>query len=194
MRTLFLLILVFLLSCSQKEHDKRNVNEDYCHGKIVGTEYRHFLIRIDFFKSRKCFVWNEYMPYSVEQKERKIRYKLMPPFRTVTYKSLKMTWAPKVFPSSSPFYMEGNDSLYLPWRSDLNLFNDSVFWKEYGFASFKNIYKGDSLILEIPCVDEDYVKKFPVFQIGQTKVPVIECRIDPVDRDYPVYLDSMDIW
>ena len=38
------------------------------------------------------------------------------------------------------------------------------------------------------------MKEAPDFQIGQTEVPVIECKIDPVDRDYPVYLDSMDIW
>ena len=195
-RLLICFLLLFFVGCeeSKETHDKVNVIEDYCRGKIVGTEYTYFLIHIEFYKSTKCLVWNAYMPYSIERKERVIRYKLLPPFRTVTYKSLKMTWAPKVFPSSRPFHMEGKDSLDLPWRSNLNLFNDSAFWKENGFADLKKIYIGDSLILEIPCVDEDYVKEAPDFQIGQTEVPVIECKIDPVDRDYPVYLDSMDIW
>ena len=99
------------------------------------------------------------------------------------YKSLKMAWAPKVFPSSKPFYLEGRDSLWLPWNRDLNLFKDSVFSEESGFANLKTINHDDSLILEIPCVDENYVERNPVFQIGQTHVPVIECKIG-VDKDY----------
>ena len=54
------------------------------------------------------------------------------------YKSLKMTWAPKVFPTSKPFYLEGRDSLLLPWNRNLNIFNDSVFMEESGFANLKS--------------------------------------------------------
>ena len=194
MRVLILLILIlFFVSCSQKEHEIV-VFKNYCHGRIARTEHDYFVIYLDYYKTEKCFIWSINKPYTVNRRGKEIHYKLLPPFRQVMYKSLKMTWAPKVFPTSKPFYLEGRDSLLLPWNRNLNIFNDSVFMEESGFANLKSINRGDSLILDIPCVDEDYVKKVPVFQIGQTEVPVIECKIDPVDRDYPMCLDSMDIW
>ena len=186
-KTALILVSIFLfLSCSQKEHE-RKVEKDFCRGEIVRTEHNYFVIYLDYYKGEKCFVWSINDPYSVKRSGKEVRYKILPPFRQVMYKSLKMTWAPKVFPSSKPFYLEGRDSLLLPWNRNLNIFNDSVFMEESGFANLKSINRGDSLILDIPCVDENYVEKNPVFQIGQTEVPIIECKIDPVDRDYPVY-------
>lgn len=195
-RLLICFLLLIFVGCeeSKETHDKVNVIEDYCRGKIVRTEHNYFIINLDYYKAEKCFVWSINKPYLVEKNGKEIRYKLLPPFRVVMYKSLKMAWAPKVFPSSKPFYLKGIDSLWFPLNRNLNIFGDSVFWTESGFANLKSVNVGDSLILEIPCVDEDYAKEVPVFQIGQTEVPVIECKIDPVDRDYPVYLDSMDIW
>lgn len=189
MNVIFLFVfLFFFTSCSQKEHEIA-VFKDYCHGKIARTEHNYFVIYLDYYKAEKCFIWSINKPYSVKKRGKEVRYKLLPPFRKVMYKSLKMTWAPKVFPSSKPFYLEGRDTLWLPWNRDLNIFNDPGFAEEFGFANLKSISRGDSLILDIPCVDEYYIKTNSSFQIGLSKVPVFECKIDPVDRDYPILLE-----
>ena len=75
--------------------------------------------------AEKCFIWSINKPYSVKRRGKEIHYKLLPPFRQVMYKSLKMTWAPKAFPTSKPFYLKGQDSLWLPRNRNLNIFNDS---------------------------------------------------------------------
>ena len=126
MKNLILLILIlFFTSCSQKEHDKVNIAEDYCRGKIAKTEHSYFVIYLDYYKAEKCFIWSINKPYSIKRRGKGIHYKLLPPFRQVMYKSLKMTWAPKAFPTSKPFYLKGQDSLWLPRNRDLNIFNDS---------------------------------------------------------------------
>lgn len=172
---LFLIMLVFT-SCSQKDYEAKEI-KDFCHGKIVRSEYGYHVVYFDYYKTQACFVWNLYMPYSIKYDGQSVRYSLLPAFKSVTYNSLKMTIAPRVFPESRLINLKGKDSLFLPFV-DLNFYNDSAFGVESGLSATNLVNEVKNLIVEIPCVEEGYIKHHPTFRIGKSKVPVIECDID----------------
>ena len=52
------------------------------------------------------------------------------------------------------------------------------------YEHFTNVKKGQSMIIDIPCLDEKTAKEARPFHVTKTIIPYLRCQIHPADKDY----------
>lgn len=187
----FVCLLFLLCSCDIATPSKKDYS---CIGEIISKDYISY-IKISKEKNKECYVLSRLKPYYIKKSDSLIYVKISPPTRKILSDSDEKIIMPKVLVIKNIGPLE-TDTIDIPWvglQKDTILLNNDVkiapltqfyFTKDALYEPFTTIKKGQSLIIDIPCLDEETAKNAPPFHIAKTKYPTIRCKIAPVDRDY----------
>ena len=122
---------------------------------------------------------------------------MMPPLRDIAPVTGKFIRYDRAHEQVKPLL--ASDSIFLPWKglmrdsSSVEAERERTFYRELGarypkvvsFERFSKILKGQSMTIDIPCLDEKYAKTYgSFFYVVQPLFPILRCEIAPADKDY----------
>lgn len=185
------LFLCFLLCVSVKA-------QLLCDGKII--ELSNYGIQIEIHNKSKedCWVEDKSHPYYIKRTKKTVVIKLAPPTDKIESDEAKTVFISEPRGGRKIKLLKEIDSLIINWigtnvdssyieiagkkinTTDLNPY----FPEGSTYEPFTYIKKGDRLIIDIQCADEESGKKPLPFHINKPIYPFLRCEIAPAERDY----------
>jgi hypothetical protein len=173
--------------------------EGNCTGRIAGSNDKGVVVKLTIKlndENRECWLGNKTFPYYISSNE-KLHFKMTPPSRSIAPVTGKFIRYDRAHEQVRPLL--ASDSIFLPWKglkrdsSSEDAERERTFYRELGyryphvvsFDPFTEISKGQSMIIDIPCLDEKNAKTYGSnFYVVQPLFPILRCEIAPADKDY----------
>jgi hypothetical protein len=173
--------------------------EGNCTGRIVGSNDNGVAVELTIKlndENRECWLGDKTFPYYISSSE-KLHFKMTPPSRSIAPVTGKFIRYDRAHEQVKPLL--ASDSILLPWEglkrdsSSEDAEIERTFYREVGarypkvvpFERFTKISKGQSMIIDIPCLDEKIAKTYgSSFNVVRPLFPILRCEIAPADKDY----------
>ena len=174
--------------------------EGNCKGRIARTDDKGVVVEFAVKlaeKHRECWLGDKTFPYYISSNEGKLHFKMMPPLRDIAPVTGKFIRYDRAHEQVKQLL--ASDSIFLPWKGlkrdslSVEAERERSFYRELGarypkvvsFERFSKILKGQSMTIDIPCLDEKYAKTYGSnFYVVQPLFPILRCEIAPADKDY----------
>lgn len=118
--------------------------------------------------------------YRLRESENNLFMKLLPPTGKIFGENKDDWWLVEFHRVRA---IRNEDYIILKWNNMQKTSNHKDF-RDENFYSIDKIKKGQSIIIDVPCLDEKKAKKNTPFHITKTNIPTIQCEIAPADKDY----------
>jgi len=186
-------------SFALKNNQLRKISkvEGNCKGRIVGSSDNGVVVELSVkLKNRECWLGDKTFPYYISSNE-KLHFKMTPPFRNISPVTGKFIRYDRAHEQVKQLL--ATDSIFLPWKglkrdsSSEDAERERTFYREVGyrypkvvpFERYTTISKGQSMIIDIPCLDEKSAKTYgSIFNVVRPLFPILRCEIAPADKDY----------
>lgn len=173
--------------------------EGNCEGRIAGSNDKGVVVELAVKLAedhRECWLGDKTFPYYISSNE-KLHFKMTPPLRNISPVTGKFIRYDRAHEQVKQLL--ASDSIFLPWKglkrdsSSEDAERERTFYREVGarypkevpFERFTKISKGQSMIIDIPCLDEKSAKTYgSSFNVVRPLFPILRCEIAPADKDY----------
>lgn len=192
-RLVFFILFLFVTSTfAESSIDEK---EDSCSGSIVTSGKNGISVNIEAVVHKECFFTTEIHHYYIRNEDGVVFIKVAPPTKKIQNDEGSVSISHKKAFELRNLGLDRNLNLLIPWN-DLNTTkNNSTFendLRRLGFTipkgefydHFANVKKGQSMIIEIPCLDEKKAREARPFNISNPLYPTLRCEIAPADKDY----------
>lgn len=167
------------------ESEKQNkVNKSFevglCNGNVVGSYEDSYFggleMSLNISMEYSCLVRRNLWPYYISESKDTIYFKIAPPTNLLyaddhesrSYNTFNEQSMLDVIPKF------GKKMIRVPWVPQRTVH----FFKESTFSPFDHVKKGNVLVIDIPCFDEEFTKKYYAFHITKTKYPYLRCIVN----------------
>lgn len=174
----------FIAESVNQNHIKKSFELGSCVGNVIDAYtvpfYGGLEISLNISMKNSCLVRQNLWPYYISKSEDTIYFKIAPPtnllyadnYESRNYNTFNDQSRLDVIPKS------GKKIIRIPWVPQRTVH----FFKESTFIPFDHVEKGDVLVIDIPCFDDEFTKKYYAFHVTKTKYPYLRCVVNPVSN------------
>lgn len=172
----------FIAESVNQNNIKKSFEVGSCVGNVVDAYTAPFFggleISLNISMENSCLVRQNLWPYYISKSEDTIYFKIAPPTNLLyadnresrNYNTFNEQSKLDVIPKS------GKKIIRVPWVPQRTVH----FFKESTFFPFDHVEKGNVLVIDFPCFDDEFTKKYYAFHIEKTKYPYLRCVINPI--------------
>lgn len=174
----------FIAESVNQNNIKKSFEIGSCVGNVVDAYTAPFYggleIALDISMKNSCLVRQNLWPYYISKSGDTIYFKIAPPTNLLyaddresrNYNTFNEQSELDIIPKS------GKKIIRVPWVPQRTVH----FFKESTFFPFDRVEKGNILVIDIPCFDDEFTKKYYAFHITKTKYPYLRCVVNPVSN------------
>ena len=162
--------------------------ESLCQGEIMYADSKGLHVSVSHQYQNECWSGGGRHPYYVKTDSNEIYFKLVPPYNKIYSNQGKHFLKKECSRYMKIWELAKTDSITLPWV-DSNFMgrNSCRIPPESVYDPFTKIQKGQTIIIDIPCLDmkSAHSAMNQPFNISKKiKYPILRCEIAPATRDY----------
>lgn len=177
--------------------------EGLCTGQIARLKEKGVVVDISIQlkdSNRECWIGNRMFSYYRYVGEKYNQFKMTPPTKIVRSNEIVYPLFQSSYDEPKLRYMPllDRDTVLLQWfglKSD-SLAKKTIDEKKYYdeinlkfpkvvlYDSFTKISKGQSMVIDIPCLSKNEAKAYAIFDIIIPFFPTLRCYIAPASKDY----------
>ncbi len=189
----FFMLLLFVSSIfAESSIDEKR---DSCLGSIVSSGKNGVSVNIEAVVHKECFFTTEIHHYYIRNEDGVVFIKVAPPTKKIQSDEGSVSISHKKGFKLKNLVLDRNLNLLIPWNDLDTEKNNSSFendLRKKGFTipkgefyeHFTNVKKGQSMVIDIPCLDEKDAREARPFHVTKTKIPYLRCKMRPAEKDY----------